>query len=141
VTQLREALALSPAFPEAQLLLARTLRGPREGSAEALAILQSVLDANPRHALARFEKAVTLESLGRQEEALEEYQAAAQLAPSLLDARRALVGSAFRSEDWCAAAAGSRAVLAWEPDDSHAQETLQHALQKIAAGARACPSP
>jgi tetratricopeptide (TPR) repeat protein len=128
IAQLREAVSLSPSFSDAQLLLARSLRlSSADGSPEALSILQSILAADPRHAEAHYENAVTLEALGRREEALREYAAAAQAAPSLLDARRALAAAASRSQDWCAAAAESRAVLAWEPNDKESQRLLRQA--------------
>jgi tetratricopeptide (TPR) repeat protein len=141
VELLRESLALRPDFTEAQLLLARTLRGPRQGSEEALAIVRGIVAANPRHAVARYEKAVTLESLGRQQEALEDYRAAVQLAPSLLDARRALAANALRSQDWCAATLEARAILSWEPGDRQARETLQQARRQVASDAPGCPLP
>jgi tetratricopeptide (TPR) repeat protein len=141
LTQLREAVTLRPQFIDAQLLLARTLRGSADGAEEALGILQNVLAANPRHAGALYEKAATLEKLGRNDDALKDYQAAAQLAPSLLDAHRALAAHALRSDDWCAAAAESRAVLSWEPGDQQTREMLRHARQKVTAGALACPAP
>jgi Flp pilus assembly protein TadD len=141
VAQLREAVSLRPQFAEAQVLLASTLRATPDGDAEALEILESVLDANPDHARARYEKGVTLDSLNRHEEALKEYQAAARIAPSLMDARRALAANALQSQDWCAAAAESRAVLSWEPGDPKAREVLRSAEQKVTTGALACPSP
>ena len=72
-----------------------------------------------------------LQQLGKTEEAVVELRTATRLAPSLIEAHRALGRLSLDLERWASAAAEFRAVLAWHPDDLAARNDLATALESV----------
>lgn len=87
--QVRGILATHPKHPFARLLLGATHN--RLGDApNALSVLQSLLEAQPRFAEAHYEAGVALGKAGRYDEAVEALQTATGLKPELAQAWRIL---------------------------------------------------
>jgi tetratricopeptide (TPR) repeat protein len=90
ISQLREAVTLSPEFGDAGIELARTLREAGADPDEALKVLRGVLRADSARADAHYEMGLTLKGAGRASEALKEFQTAVEKWPCYEEARRAI---------------------------------------------------
>ena len=79
---------------------------------------------------ARYQLGLTLRKIGDIAGALKQLQAATELAPSLIEAQRALGNLAIEAGEYSAARAALEAVLAWEADDKHAREARERAIRE-----------
>ena len=64
-------------------------------------------------------------------DAIAEYRTAVDLAPSLIEARRALGKAAIEIKDWNLAASQFRGIIAWSPNDPEAHYQLGLVLKAI----------
>jgi tetratricopeptide (TPR) repeat protein len=129
ITDLREAIAISPRFAEAHERLGELLLVDPAQTDEAEAALSRATDLEPRRAKAHYLRGVARERRGDPDGAGSEYQTAVTLAPSLIDAQRALAELASRTQRWAVAAGAWTAVLAWSPGDSRARAGLVQATR------------
>jgi tetratricopeptide (TPR) repeat protein len=139
VASLREAVAASPDFADAQYQLGLALRRASAPAAEVEDALLRAVQLDPRHAGARLEWARQLAARGDAVGAVDQLRQAVELQPSLVDAHRELARQARASSDWATAVAELQAVLAWEPQDPTARVDLAAALEasrKLDSGAR-----
>jgi tetratricopeptide (TPR) repeat protein len=113
VAKLRQAVALA-------------LKASGKDLAEVESQLRRALALRPGDAQAHYELGQALEAAGKNDEALAQYRAAVDNAPSLVAAHRALARDALAAKDRLTAAAEFRSVLAWQPNDAEAQEALGH---------------
>ena len=88
--ELREAVAASPSFVEAQYLLGMALRRSGAGPREAQAPFLRVLELDPGHAAARLEVARILAELGETDSAVLQLRRVVEERPGLVEARREL---------------------------------------------------
>ena len=131
IAELREAVSLNPELTEAWFLLASTLR---QSSAELIEItkaLSRVMELNPRHATAHYHLGLVFENQGKMAEAIAEYRMAVEIAPSSVEARRALGKAAMRVKGWETASTQFRGVIAWAPNDADAHHQLSLALKAL----------
>jgi tetratricopeptide (TPR) repeat protein len=126
VAKLRRAVALAPDLAEAHVQLALALKASGKDLAEVESQLRRALALRPGDAQAHYELGQALEAAGKNDEALAQYRAAVDNAPSLVAAHRALARDALAAKDRLTAAAEFRSVLAWQPNDAEAQEALGH---------------
>jgi tetratricopeptide (TPR) repeat protein len=130
IDELREAISLDENLVEAHFLLGSTLRQAPPSLEEAVQVLGGVLRLDPRHARARYELGRVLEDQGKPVEAEAEYRKSIEIAPSLVEARRALSSLAIRKDDWGTASAQLRYLLAWSPEDADAHFQLGRLLAR-----------
>ena len=90
VELLREAAKLSPDFEDAQLWFGVALRQAGTGLGESRLALEKVLELNPARAEAHYQLGLTLKEAGNTRDALKQLGRAVDLAPSLIEAQRAL---------------------------------------------------
>jgi tetratricopeptide (TPR) repeat protein len=112
-------------------LLASTLRQASADSTEISKTLKRAIGIDPRHAGAHYQLGYEYENQGKKTEAIAEYRIAVDLAPSLIEARRALGRAAIDIKDWELAASQFRALIAWAPKDADAHYQLSVALKSI----------
>jgi Flp pilus assembly protein TadD len=144
ISELREAVTLSPDFTEAHYQLGLALRqsasaSSRAGSnrsasatdtlAQAETAFRRVLELNPADALAYFQLGLLLKSRGDNSQAASQFERAAQLTPGLTEAHLELGRMAKDAQDWTKAALEFEAVLAWSPQDAEAHYGLAAALK------------
>src|SRR5439155_27283269 len=115
--ELRQSVALSPEYAEAQFQFARALRKKGAPAAEVASVLRRVIELKPDYAQAHFELGVVLQRDGKIGEGLREIERAVELAPSLAAAHRALGKAAVESHDWNSAISEFGAILIWYKDD------------------------
>ncbi|HEV2232149.1 MAG TPA: tetratricopeptide repeat protein [Terriglobia bacterium] len=127
LAELRQAVQLSPEYPEAQFQLARGLQQKGAPAPEVEKILRKVIDLKSDYAQAHLQLGLVLENTGHQAEAAAEFKRALEIAPSLVEAHRALGKSAFAAHDWPAAIAEFGAILVWDKDDRAARQNLAFA--------------
>jgi Flp pilus assembly protein TadD len=132
VASLREAVAASPDFAEAQYQLGRALRRGPSAAAQTSAAEDALLAAvklDPRHAAARYEWARLLADRGDLVGAEDQIRRAVELQPSLLAARRERARIALAAHDPTTAVAELQAAVAWEPGDARTRYDLAVALK------------
>jgi Flp pilus assembly protein TadD len=150
VASLRDAVAASPDFADAQYLLGLALQRAGVASAEREEALLEAVRLDPGHAEARYEWARLLAGRGDMVAAVDQLRKAVELQPSLVGAQRELARIALLSRDWATAAAALRAVLAWGERDPALHDDLALALEglgereeaareRVAAARRAIP--
>ena len=127
---MREAVQLSPDFPEAYFRLALALDGASAPPGEIAGALRKVIELEPQHGRAHYELGRVLERQGQKSAARQEFRRAAELAPSLIEAHRALGRVAFESQDWPTAIAEFGSVLAWNPNDGEARRAMESARSR-----------
>ena len=125
VRDLREAAEIGPESEEAHLYLGIALRRGEQDLAGAFASLKQVLRLNPQRAEAHYQLGLTLRDSERPAEALAALRRAVDLAPSLVEAQRALGDLALELGDRETAMAAFGAVLAWDPGDAEIRRLLQ----------------
>jgi tetratricopeptide (TPR) repeat protein len=130
IRELRESTALSPDYPEAQYQLARAMLRKHAPDREVANILRRTIELKPDYARAHLELGPVLQRMDQTGEGLQELQRAAELAPSLVEARRALGRNALRTGDWPAAVREFGAILVFNPDDQDARKNLSLALAR-----------
>ena len=128
VAKLRQAVTLAPDLAESHFQLALALTASGADRVEAERELRTVVELTPKNARARLELGQLLEAAGKTDEALAQYRVAADDAPSLVAAHRALARNALAAKDWPTAAVEFKRVLAWQPNDAESQKAL-HRLQ------------
>jgi tetratricopeptide (TPR) repeat protein len=101
----RFALALRPDFPLAQLLLSDILSADQE-SAESLAVLNGIARSSPYYGAAQLRRAINLDTLGRQDEAIVLLRQTAAEHPTLIGAELEL-GDILRDKKDFADAVGA----------------------------------
>ena len=131
IAQLREAIEITPAFPEAHYQLGLALERASAPSSDIERTFRTVLQLNPDHAPARHHLGALLARRGDVEGAKSELQRAIELAPGLVDAHRELARIALEARDWTAAVRHLDQVLLWNPDDRHATDNRSRALASI----------
>lgn len=131
IADLREAVSLNPESLDAHFLLASTLWQASADPMEITTLLRRVLKLNPGHAPAHHQLGLVFESQGKRAEAMAEYRIAVELAPSFIEARRALGKAAMEVKDWDTAVAQFRGVIAWAPKDAAAHHQLSLALKAL----------
>lgn len=129
--ELRQAVRLSPDYPDAHLELARTLA--REGSheVEVIQTLQRTIQLDAGNAEAHLLLGQALERSGQKSEAMAEFRRAAELAPSLAEAHRELAHAAIAAHQWKAVISECAAILAWNTNDAEARQNLALAERRI----------
>ncbi len=137
IERLREATTLDPELFDAQWSLSSALRRASADSGEISKVLGRAIEINPRHAGAHHQLGLEYEKQGKKSEAIAEYRIAVELAPSLIEARRALGKAAIAIKDWELAASQLRALIAWAPRDADAHYQLSVALKAAGRGAEA----
>lgn len=128
VTQLQQAVSLSPHLTEAHYELAVALFHAGN-TAQAEVELHKILQSHPDHALAHLQLGLLLEQKHESAPAGEELKKALQLAPSLVEAHLALGRIAQESQNWPEAVQELESVLAWRPKDAKAHYDLAMALK------------
>ncbi len=136
---LRRALALAPGDVLVMGAIGAVLR--KEGRPdEALAVLDKVVAAEPRHAAAWLERAFTLDALRLESPALESYARAVALDPNMAPALGKLADAAAKRGDKDAGrsyAARALAANPLEPAANYALATMElEAGEAVAAAAR-----
>lgn len=133
---LREALALAPGDVMVLGAIGAVLRKEYRLD-EALAVLDRVVAAEPRHSAAWLERGYTLEALRSEPEAVASYSRALELDPNLAPALGKLADIAARRGDQAAARSQAERALALDP--MNAAATFALAAMEIEArdGARA----
>ena len=128
VSNLQQAVALSPNLVEAQYQLGVALRqsGDLQKSEEAL---RRVLQLDPNHAQAHLELGLVLAQRGDSAQGASELRRAVQLAPSLTQAHTALGKLAESSKDWATAIREYQAAAAWNPQDRQTHIDLARSLK------------
>ncbi len=134
VAVLREATEASPDFEDAQLRLGSALRQLGSDREAAIEVLGHCLELNPDRAEAHFEMGLALADAEAWKAALEAFEKATSLAPSMVPAQRALGMLALRHGRAEIAVRALIAVLAWNPDDRQAGAALGEA--RLALGGR-----
>ena len=130
VGELRQAVKLSPEYPEAQTELALALLRKGAHDSEAVQILRRALELKDS-ARTHLQLGLALEKTGQRTEALNEFRRAAELAPSTVEAHRELVKAATVAGDWKSVIEESTAILAWDSDDAEARKDLDLAQRHI----------
>ena len=128
--QLREAKDLSPEFEDAQLWFGVAVREAGADPEESRRALEEVLKLNPNRAEGHFQLGLTLQKIGDTAGALKELRTSVELAPSLIEAQRALGNLALESGKYSDARAAFEAVLAWEPDDEQARKGREKVMRE-----------
>lgn len=113
---LKEALALAPGDVMVLGAIGAVLRKEHRLD-EALAVLDRVVAAEPRHSAAWLERGYTLEALRLEAAAAESYSRALALDPALAPALGKLADIAARKGDRVAAEAHANRALAIDPDN------------------------
>ena len=121
--ELRQAVSLSPDYADAHFQLARASLRKSGPPAEVIKILRRVIDLKPDEAEAHLELGLLLERMGAPE-AAGELKRSVELAPSLIEAHRALGKMALEARDWAAARSEFSAILAWDWNDRGARLDL-----------------
>lgn len=111
---LRQALALAPGDVMVLGAIGAVLRKENRLD-EALAVLDRVVAADPRHTAAWLERGYTLEALRSEPEAVESYKRAIALDPDLAPALGKLADIAARRGDQAAARSQAERALAIDP--------------------------
>ena len=91
--------------------------------AEVIKILRRVIDLKPDEAQGHLELGLLLERMGAAE-AAGELKRSLELAPSLIEAHRALGKMALAARDWGTARSEFSAILAWDWNDRDARAEL-----------------
>ena len=133
IEELRQAVQLSPDFPEAYFRLALTLDSSSASLDEIAAVLRKVIELDSDHALAHYRLGLVRKRQGRVEEAQAEISRASELAPGLCDAYLALAEAAVTNRDWSKALDEYVRYLAWEPNDEVVRRDLSIAQKNLVA--------
>jgi tetratricopeptide (TPR) repeat protein len=120
---LRQALALAPGDVMVLGAIGAVLRKEHRFE-EALAVLDKVVAAEPRHSAAWLERGYTLEALRSEPEAVESYSRAVALDPHLAPALGKLADIAARRGDQAAARGQADRALALDPTNPAATFAL-----------------
>jgi tetratricopeptide (TPR) repeat protein len=144
VTDLREAVSLSPNFIEGQYQLGLALRPHSNApvshaswentSANSEAAFYRVLQLNPNHAAAHLQLGLLFQARGEIAKATSELEKAEHSAPGLVEAHLALARLAAVKKDWEKAITQLDAALAWDPANAGAHYELATALRASGRG-------
>jgi tetratricopeptide (TPR) repeat protein len=129
IAELREAVALSPSFPEAHYQLGVALQQSDADASEIETAFRRVLQLNPDHALARLQLGRVLAGRGDTGGAMAELREATALAPGLVEGYRALARLALEARNPNAAIRALQDVVIWKPDDADAHYDLAITLK------------
>jgi len=127
--ELRQAVELSPDYPDVHFQLARALLRKGSHDGEAIQELRRAIELKNDDAQPHLELGLALERASQKAEALSEFRRAAELGPSLAEAHRELAKAAVASRDWQSVIVESAAILAWNPTDAQAKKDVQLAKQ------------
>ena len=134
--QLREAIRLSPAFPDAHFNLAAALHA-QGAIKEAIAAYRRAIELDPDYAEAHNNLGVLLEIVGDRANAVEHYRRAMQIQPHQADAHfnlgNALVAGGRREE----AVEHDRRALASDPEGTETRIRLGRVLTQLGQRAAA----
>jgi tetratricopeptide (TPR) repeat protein len=131
ISDLRQAVEISPTFVEAHYRLALALARASPGAAEVERTWRAVLQLNPDHAAAHYHLGRLLAHRGDTAAAVSELQRASELAPGLVDASRELARVAMNARDWGSAIRHLQRTLMWDPADEAARRDLAVAAASI----------
>ena len=131
VDSLREATHASPDSEDAHLFLGVALWRSRGDAEGALRSLGRAIRINPQRAEAHYRRGLVLQATGNSDEALDAFRSSVQLAPSLVEAQRALGELAFESGKLADASRALAAVVAWNPGDKAARERLARTRSRL----------
>ena len=123
LNELRQAVSLSPDYADAHFQLARASLRKGAPPVEVTKILRRVIELKPDDAQAHLELGLLLERMGAPEAAGELHRSL-DLAPSLIEAHRALGKMALEARDWATARSEFSAILAWDLNDRDARRDL-----------------
>lgn len=123
IGELRQAVKISPEYPDAQTELALALLRKRPDDAEAVRILRRALELKD-DAHTHLQLGLVLEQTGQSREALAEFRQAAELAPGTIQAHRELAKAAMAAGDWKSLIEESTAILAWDSTDATARSNI-----------------
>ncbi|MGH9538391.1 MAG: tetratricopeptide repeat protein, partial [Terriglobales bacterium] len=129
ITELQEAVTLSPEFTEAHYQLGLALGANPDSMTRAEAAFRRVLELNPNDASAYLQLGLLVQASGDKAQASSLFEKAAYLAPGLTEAHLQLGRMARDSRDWATAVREFEAVLAWSPDDAKTHYDLATALK------------
>ena len=130
IGELRQAVKLSPEYPQAHTELALALLRKGSHDAEAVQILRRALELKD-DAQGHLQLGLALEKTGQRTEALNSFRQAAQMAPSTEEAHRELAKAAMAAGDWKSVIEESTAILAWDSDDAEARRNLAVAQRHL----------
>ena len=128
IGELRNATELSPEYTEAHFQLVLALQKKGAPAEQVERSLRRVIELKPDYAPAYLQMGLLLQREGQTEKATEEFHRAVGLAPSLVDAHRALAKLAQAAHDWRTAVAEFGAILVWMDDDREARRGLSVSL-------------
>ena len=131
VDSLREATHASPDSEDAHLFLGVALWQSSADAEAALRSLGRAIRINPQRAEAHYRRGLVLQAAGNTDEALEAFRSSVQLAPSLVEAQRALGDLAFESGKLPIASRALAAVLAWHPGDKTSRDRLARVRSQL----------
>jgi len=129
--ELREAVQLSPDFPEAYFRLALALDRSSAPLGEIASVLSKVVEFEPDYALAHYRLGLVRKKQGMAEEAQAEFTRASELAPGICDAYLALAETAVTNREWSKAVDEYVRYLAWEPNDEVVRKALSVAQRNL----------
>jgi len=130
IGELRQAVKLSPEYPQAQTELALALLRKGSHDSEAVQILRRALEIKD-DAQGHLQLGLALEKTRQRTEALTELRRAAELAPSTVAAHRELAKAAMVAGDWKSVIEESTAILAWNSADAEARRNLAIAQRHL----------
>jgi tetratricopeptide (TPR) repeat protein len=133
---LKQALALAPGDVMVLGAIGAVLRKEKRLD-EALAVLDRVVAAEPRHSAAWLERGFTLEALRSEREAVDSYSRALAIDPDLAPALGKLADIAARRGDRAAARSQAERALAIDPANPAATFALASMEIEAGEGARA----
>jgi protein O-mannosyl-transferase len=110
-----KAIAVNPAFPDAESNLGNALVGKGQ-LAEAIAHLQKAVEEEPKMAKFHFNYGVGLAGLGKLDEAAGQYQQALALRPGMADVRNNLANILYEQKKFGDALAMAQSAMQINPD-------------------------
>ena len=123
VERFKKAIAIDPELTDAHFQLARASLRKGAPPVEVTKILRRVIELKPDDAQAHLELGLLLERMGAPEAAGELHRSL-DLAPSLIEAHRALGKMALEARDWATARSEFSAILAWDWNDRDARRDM-----------------
>jgi tetratricopeptide (TPR) repeat protein len=124
---LRQAVDLSPEYTEAHFQLALAMQKKGSPPVAVEKALRRVIELNSKFPPAHLQLGLLLLKAGRTDEATKELREALTLAPSLVEAHRALGRVAMAVHDWPTVISEFGAVLVWKGNDLEAKKALLRA--------------
>lgn len=131
LADLRQAVELSPDFPEAYFQLAVALDRSSAPLSEIAGALRKAIEIDPGHAPAHYQLGLVYKKQGMIEQEQAELRSALKLAPSLSGAHLAMAETAVENRDWPRAVDEYVRYLAWKPNDEVVRRALAIARSNL----------